>query len=126
MARASSPSLQKKKRSRKAMKKEIAKLRYVNQQLQGASQANLYMIACTYRLLEQARRARDDLEEARANLGATDTTDLIPRPRGSPGDRRRGYILIDALGLRSRYNFFKALRVRDSPNRSLFYSLNYF
>jgi hypothetical protein len=40
--------------------------------------------------------------------------ELVPRPYGTPGDRQRGFILIDELGLRERPLLYRSLRVRES------------
>jgi hypothetical protein len=56
-----------------------------------------------------SRRAREDLEEARRDGLVPDLSDLIPRPRISPGDCRRGYVLDIELGLvndNARYKTF--------------------
>jgi hypothetical protein len=66
---------------------------------------------------ELARRAQDDLEEARHDGLAPEANDLIPRPRGSPGDARRGFVLIDALDLTDDPTRFASIRVR--ANRPL-------
>jgi hypothetical protein len=69
--------------------------------------------------LEEKMRACEDLQEtqqkldnAQVQLDANEVhTDLIPRPYGTPGDRRRGFILIDELGLRPQPLRYRALRV---------------
>jgi hypothetical protein len=101
-----------KKVSRKALRAEIAALKNERQELEGALLcALLTSLVNSLSNSEIARRAGEELEEARRDGTASEASDLIPRPRGSPGDASRGFVLKDAMGLSDNNDLYKRLRV---------------
>jgi hypothetical protein len=90
-----------KKVSRKALRAEIAALKNERQELEGA---------LLYALLTSIVNSLPN-SEARRDGTASEASDLIPRPRGSPGDASRGFVLKDAMGLSDNNDLYKRLRV---------------
>jgi hypothetical protein len=83
-----------------------------------------------FAFLEEKTRACEDLQETQQQLDNAQLQlntqehngELIPRPHRTPGDRQRGFILIDAINLRDRPLQYRSIRVCQTSDLFLLIS----